>query len=321
MLVAALVAVLAVAAGQEWASHGAVGDAVDLARIADGLPAGSATRAPDTAAAAPTTSAPTTSGPTSSAAPSGPVDPDAPGGPEARPLQPGVADTEGDIGEDERAAYAALALRPAPTTEPWQVRYALQTAGETTVALDTFAAVVEATYRDPRGWSLGGAIAFERVSDPAEADFVVVLAEPAAVAEFSEDCVSWQTGEPDASCTVGNDVIINEERWLYGALGDPYPLAQFRVQEINHETGHWLGQGHFSCLGGLAAVNQQQFRSLDGCEANEWPLVWERAMVAERHGLWGPAAPQAQTADPEVLDDPPADREEPGSGEPGSEEP
>jgi hypothetical protein len=128
--------------------------------------------------------------------------------------------------------------------------------------------------------------------------------------------VSAFTGLPDASCTVGSAVVVNDERWRDGALGDLIDLPTFRVHELNHETGHFLGQGHFSCQGGVAAVNQQQFRSLVGCTANAWPLPWERAMVALRFGLW-PAAGVYEPYD--VLE--PVEVTSQGSAEPGGEPP
>ena len=199
-----------------------------------------------------------------------------------------IINTEGDVDADTRAAYlaAALAHRDDPFAEPMVVRWAAEAAGEPAVDVEEVAQAAEAAYADPRGWSLGGLVRFERVRNTDEADFVLVVAEAAVIPSYSEECVSWLTGVPDASCAVGDLVIINDARWLEGALGDPIPLSVFRIHEINHETGHWLGQGHFSCLGGVAAVNQQQFRSLDGCRPSAWPQPWEKAMVAERFGLW-----------------------------------
>lgn len=200
----------------------------------------------------------------------------------------GEIDTTWDAGPADRARYGALAASHDKDrqTEQWVVRWAVVPAGDPVVDADEVGRVAEQAYADPRGWSLRGAIRFERTTDPDAADFLLVVAEAAVIPEYSEDCVSWQTGEPDASCTVGSAVIINDQRWRDGALGDSIALGEFRVHEINHETGHWLGQGHFSCLGGTAAVNQQQFRSLAGCVANGWPLPWEQAMVATRFGLW-----------------------------------
>lgn len=199
-----------------------------------------------------------------------------------------IINTEGDIGEDDRAAYTELeaAHRGERPDDPLVLHWMAETVGDPVADLEEVACVAAAAYADPRGWNLDGALRFERVESAEEADFVLVVAEADYVPDFADSCLSSLTGVPDASCTVGNYVIINDLRWRDGALGDPIPLEVFRIHEINHETGHWLGQGHFSCLGGVAAVNQQQFRSLDGCTANAWPLPFERAMVAARFGLW-----------------------------------
>lgn len=200
----------------------------------------------------------------------------------------GEIDLDGDIGPADRAWLAELAEqhRGERAEEPWVVHWTLVEVGEPVVDSEQVAAVAARALADDRGWALDGAIRFERVATVDEADFRLVVAPAEEVPSYSEDCRSWQTGDADASCTVGNDVIINDRRWRDGALGDPIPLEQFRVHELNHEVGHWLGQGHFSCLGGAAPLNQQQFRSLQGCTANEWPLPFERAMVAARFGLW-----------------------------------
>ena len=206
----------------------------------------------------------------------------------ARTWGSGEIDREGDIGAKDRARFTALALAHIGElrAEPMVVRWYLDTAGSPVADSSEVAAVAKATFADDRGWKLRGAVTFQRVEFYEEADFVLLVAEAAVIPGYSEECVHWETGEPDASCTVGSLVIINDLRWRDGALGDPIALAEFRVHELNHEVGHWLGQGHFSCLGGLGAVNQQQFRSLAGCRANGWPLRWEMAMVAARFGLW-----------------------------------
>jgi hypothetical protein len=198
----------------------------------------------------------------------------------------------------ELALIAAAAAADGRVMPAWHVTYAVITSGTPRVNPEEVAAVAARAYRDPRGWSLAGAIRFERVPAPEEADFTLVVAEADTIPNFSEACVNGLTGEPDASCTTGNYVIINDVRWTDGALGDPYPLDTFRMQEINHETGHWLGQDHYTCgaAGEPAPVNQQQFRHLAGCLPNEWPLPWEQALVAFRHGLWS-APPGTDVAD------------------------
>ena len=200
----------------------------------------------------------------------------------------GTISTEGDIGPRDRARFTALeaAHRGEHPEQAVVLRWYFTEVGSPVVDSSQVVDTAAAIFLDGRGWRLDGALRFVRVDNAEDADFVLMLAEATEIPSFSDECVSWQTGEPDASCTVGNLVIINDLRWRDGALGDPIPLADFRIHEINHEVGHWLGQGHFGCLGGLAAVNQQQFRSLAGCQPNAWPLPWEKAMVAARYGLW-----------------------------------
>lgn len=183
------------------------------------------------------------------------------------------------------AAGASGQQLPSP---PWHVTYTVITSGKALVDAEEVATVAARAFSDPRGWSLHGAIGFERVPTDEDADFTLVVAEASTIPDYSDACVNGRTAEPDASCTVGNYVIINDVRWTEGALGDPYPLDAFQMQEINHETGHWLGQDHYTCggRGEPAPVNQQQFRHLSGCLPNEWPLPWEKALVALRHGLW-----------------------------------
>ena len=182
----------------------------------------------------------------------------------------------------DRVAAGLAAKRFSPRT----ITYDVTTAGDPKVPLEDLASLAARAYADDRGWSLHGALHFVRVPEGDPSDFTLVLAQADAIPSFSDECVYWATGEADASCTVGRFVIINELRWTDGAIDNPsYPLVDFRIQEINHETGHWLGEDHFHCSGGLAPINQQQFRFLEGCLPNAWPLPWEMALVAIRYGI------------------------------------
>lgn len=148
-----------------------------------------------------------------------------------------------------------------------------------------FKAIAGETMADPRGWSLGGSIAYREVASGG--DFTLWLSEAAQVPSFSSICsASW-------SCRVGDNVIINDDRWMYGT-SRPGTLRDYRSYVINHELGHWLGLGHWSCPGAgqPAAVMQQQSKGLDGCVANTWPLLTERQAVGRIHGVpVGPTTP------------------------------
>jgi hypothetical protein len=148
--------------------------------------------------------------------------------------------------------------------------------------LESFAAQAAQTYADPRGWSLGGSVAFVRV--PSGGSFTLWLAAPGRVPGFGSPCSSLY------SCRQGRNVIINEARWLgaspsWNAAGAS--LRDYRHMVVNHETGHWIGFGHALCSGGgaPAPVMQQQSISLQGCAPNSWPLDSERHAAAARLGV------------------------------------
>lgn len=148
--------------------------------------------------------------------------------------------------------------------------------------LESFAAAAASTYADPRGWGLGGSIAFHRVASGG--NFTLWLAAAGRVPGFGAPCDSTY------SCRVGRNVIINETRWLTGSPAwnaSGSPLASYRQLVVNHETGHWLGFGHGFCGGSgqLAPVMQQQSISLQGCRPNAWPTASERQRLAASRGV------------------------------------
>lgn len=149
-------------------------------------------------------------------------------------------------------------------------------------SLTSFAAAAASNYADPRGWTLGGSVAFRRVASGG--DFTLWLAAAGRVPGFGSPCDSTY------SCRVGRNVIINETRWLtaspsWNATGAS--LADYRHLVLNHETGHWLGFGHGFCggPGQLAPVMQQQSISMQGCRPNAWPTATERQRLAAARGV------------------------------------
>ncbi len=148
--------------------------------------------------------------------------------------------------------------------------------------LESFASSVASTYADPRGWNLGGSIAFRRVSSGG--DFTLWLAAAGRVPGFGAPC------DATYSCTVGRNVIINETRWLTGSPAwnaTGASLADYRRMVANHETGHWLGFHHEFCggPGQPAPVMQQQSISMQGCRPNAWPTAAERQRLAVSRGV------------------------------------
>jgi hypothetical protein len=175
---------------------------------------------------------------------------------------------------------------------PTVITYSVQGRGNVS-SLQDFAAEAAAVYADPRGWSLGGSIRFDRVDSGG--DFTLWLTADALMSTFGGACdVEW-------SCRNGRNVVINEDRWLGSSdswLAAGAPLETYHRMVLNHETGHWLGFGHARCPGPgqPAPVMQQQSMTLAGCVPNPWPLPSERSVVAARRRV--PIIQAGETADP-----------------------
>ncbi len=148
------------------------------------------------------------------------------------------------------------------------IEYSVSTKGNITADLARFKVILNATLNDPRGWSRLG---LHFVEVPAGGRFGAVLSEASLVPSFSAGC------DVIYSCTVGDLLIINQDRWLKASdawNNDGGSLADYRNMVINHEMGHWLGHGHAVCQtpGQPAPVMMQQSINLDGCRFNPWPL-------------------------------------------------
>lgn len=105
-------------------------------------------------------------------------------------------------------------------------------------------------------------------------DFNIVLAQASTLPTFSSVC------SEQYSCRVGNNVIINDDRWNSGMdvwMSGGGDLARYRTMVINHEVGHRLGHidNEMTCARGAgqaAPLMQEQSIFLDGCAINEYPL-------------------------------------------------
>ncbi|HUS26440.1 MAG TPA: DUF3152 domain-containing protein [Nevskiaceae bacterium] len=161
-------------------------------------------------------------------------------------------------------------------------KYCTAVRGVSTALLPSFEAKLAATYGDPRGWGLGGKVAF--VHADSGCNFTAWLSAPASVPGFGSICDAYY------SCTVSPHVIINYDRWQ-GAT-TPWNqaggnLEDYRVMVINHETGHWLGFNHASCPGPgqPAPVMMQQSINLGGCAFNPWPVASELQTLKQTLGI------------------------------------
>ncbi len=173
-----------------------------------------------------------------------------------------------------------VAQQTAPAAGATVVTYTVATRGVVTADTNEFAALFNETLNSSEGWSRLG-VRFEQVA--AGGRFTAWLSEASQMPTFSASGC-----DPTLSCRVGNDVVINETRWLNGsdawnAAGGS--LLDYRRMVVNHETGHWLGHGHRSCggAGSPAPVMQQQSVDMQGCTPNSWPLAGE--MYAPNLGI------------------------------------
>ncbi len=168
------------------------------------------------------------------------------------------------------------------TTDAVVRRYCTAVRGVDASVLGELQGKLAAVYSDPRGWGLGGHVAFTHTASGC--DYTVWLSAATSMTSFGGVCDSYY------SCRSGNNVVINYDRWT-GAT-DPWnaaggSLEDYRVMVINHETGHWLGFGHATCpgTGQPAPVMQQQSISLGGCTFNPWPTVSETSTLKQTLGL------------------------------------
>jgi hypothetical protein len=137
-----------------------------------------------------------------------------------------------------------------------------------------FAAAVEKTLSDPRSWGHGGALSFQRV-DSGDVDFRVSLTSAMTVRKLCGYTLPFET-----SCYNGSlgRAVINDARWVRGAVAFSGNLAAYRNYVIDHEVGHGLGHAHEGCkkAGTLAPVMMQQTlgvltAGVGACRPNPWP--------------------------------------------------
>jgi hypothetical protein len=165
------------------------------------------------------------------------------------------------------------------------VRYTVGTEQGSGVDPEDFAAAVHATLGDTRSWVAGGKVSFQRVPAGQPSELTVHLATPATTDTMCAKRGVRTRGE--VSCRGGRDVIINLKRWQLGVAWYPV-LDDYRDMVVNHEVGHFLGNGHVVCprKGAPAPVMARQTFGLEGCARNPWPYPDGRTYVT------GPAAPR-----------------------------
>lgn len=125
---------------------------------------------------------------------------------------------------------------------------------------------------DPRGWTASQDVTFQRVDTGA--DLRLVLASPSLT---DRRCAPLNTAGL-YSCRNGSSVVLNFKRWKNGADAFAGDVITYRTYLVNHEVGHFLGNGHRGCPGaGLPApVMMQQTKGVGSCLPNGWPTAEER---------------------------------------------
>ncbi|SES06377.1 DUF3152 domain-containing protein [Lentzea albida] len=139
--------------------------------------------------------------------------------------------------------------------------YAVEVENGITVDEQAFAAFVDATLTDPRGWTARGARSVQRVSGAASVRIRLTSQQTARSVCGFEIPV-------DVSCRDGNFVFLSAARWFRGAVAFLPDLTAYRTYMVNHEVGHAFGQGHAPCgvAGGPAPVMMQQTFSVSNDE-------------------------------------------------------
>ena len=150
------------------------------------------------------------------------------------------------------------------------VRFQVMVEGGAGVDPAAFAAFVERTLADPRSWIASGRYTFQRVSS-GPTNLYVHLATPGTT--DTECGRRYVRTKGEVSCRGGDDVFINLKRWQLAIPAYAGNVDGYRHYVVNHEIGHFLGNGHVRCPvpGGPAPVMQTQSLDMTGCGPNAWP--------------------------------------------------
>ncbi|HWB36707.1 MAG TPA: DUF3152 domain-containing protein, partial [Rugosimonospora sp.] len=136
---------------------------------------------------------------------------------------------------------------------------------------NAFAAQVDSILGDPKGWTAGGKVTFQRVPQGSSYDVTIYLATPATTDQM---CATGGLHvQKYLSCRLPGQIVINLGRWQNAVPDYGAPIDTYRQFALNHEVGRDLGYANEACpgQGQLAPVMQQQSLSLDGCVPNAWP--------------------------------------------------
>jgi hypothetical protein len=164
------------------------------------------------------------------------------------------------------------------------LRYRVEVEKGLSLSAADVAEEVERILGDPRGWTADGDSAFQRVSGGAT-DFVVKVATPGTVDDICGAYGLNTRGE--VNCNVDDNVMVNLKRWELATPVYADDVTAYRALIINHEVGHFLGEGHVGCpgRGKPAPAMMQQIKGMKGCVPNVWPYDAKGRLIT------GPAVP------------------------------
>ncbi|AHH95414.1 DUF3152 domain-containing protein [Kutzneria viridogrisea] len=145
-----------------------------------------------------------------------------------------------------------------------------------------FAQMVQQTLSNPKSWIGGGKIAVRRV-DSARPDLHIRLASQQTTRGKS---VCGFDIPYDTSCRIGDAVYLNDARWELGAVSFQGNMLLYQQYAINHEVGHFFGNGHVACgqNGALAPVMMQQTLSTSDNDLAELTTQNPQGLVIPHDG-------------------------------------
>ncbi|SDD90548.1 Protein of unknown function [Rhodococcus tukisamuensis] len=122
---------------------------------------------------------------------------------------------------------------------------------------ESFGRMVDETLSNPKSWTHDQRFAFRRI-DSGEPTFRISLTSQMSIREACGYDIQLEVSCYNPGI---NRVVLNEPRWVRGAVGFQGDIGSYRQYQINHEVGHAVGyQQHQPCEadGGLAPVMMQQ---------------------------------------------------------------